>query len=480
MIRRYLFLISAILIVTILAAGCIEGMGSKDGAPVGTPGPAAVTTTVTSYAPPGKITTTPELVAFVTHAAAFARENGRDAAIAAFNDPNGPFVIGTIQVFALDYDGTLLADAGESERVGTNIMDMTDSFGIPFVRKLAETAGLGRGYVSYRYLNPAKNNTNEPRIAVVEDVDGTYYVGAAMFASEGEVFPSLKLNMSAAHPDVDDLVAYVKSAVLYAKEHGREKALWAFNDPDGEFVRGELVMMAFDFQGMNLAAPPYSPELVNYRINLINYQDPDGVETIRGLRDIAKGGGGFFYTVARVNADDRSIYIPKIDYAEPVDNDWWIFSGVIAPEYASAATGNLTGVQIRYFTRDDLYNRVNEAVAFAKENGKQKTLAEINNPQGRFVTGDLFVWASSRDGVLLADPFWKSGVGQNHWEYADRHGMKVTQVGIQAMENGTGFSHALFPNTALNGTENVHKLIYMKAVDDTWWIGGGIYGIRVD
>ncbi len=479
MIRRHIIIVVFLLTVAILSSGCTNTIGTKTGTPVGTPIPAP-TTTIAAYTPPDKITTTPELAAFVAHAAAFARGNKRDAAIAAFNDPDGPFVIGTIQVFALDYDGNLLADAGEPEVVGTNIRDMPDSFGIPLVRKLAETAGFGRGYVSYTYPNPAMNHTFEPRIAVVEDVDGTYYVGAAMFASEGEVFPSAKLNTSAAHPDVDDLVAYVKSAVAYAKEHGKEKALSEFNDPEGQFVQGERVMMAFDYDGTNLVAPPYSPELVNYRINLINYQDPDGVETIRGLRDIAKGGGGFFYTVARVDADGRNMYIPKIDYAEPVDNEWWVFSGIIAPEYAGAAAGNLAGVQLRYFTRDELFDRVNEAVAFAKENGREKTLAEINNPEGRFVTGDLFVWASSRNGVLLADPFWKSGIGQNLWEYTDRHGMKVTQVGVQAMENGTGFSHALFPNTATNGTADVHKLIYMKAVDDTWWIGSGIYGLRVE
>jgi hypothetical protein len=48
------------------------------------------------------------------------------------------------------------------------------------------------------------------------------------------------------------------------------------------------------------------------------------------------------------------------------------------------------------------------------------------------------------------------------------------------MKNGTGFSLALFPDTSVNGTAPVPKLIYMKPVDDTWWIGSGIYGIEVE
>jgi len=476
---RHLLPVTLLLIAAILAAGCTGTLGSNAGTPVGTPIPVPTTNGMNPSISPERIATTPELALFVANAAAFAREHGRERAITAFNDPNGSFVIGNVQVFAIDYDGILLADAGEPGAVGTNILNMTDSFGISLVQNLAETARFGRGYVSYTYRNPATGNAFEPRIAVVEDIDGTYFVGAGLFASDGEIYPSTNLDTYSQPPGVEDLVMYVKDAVAYAREKGKEKALAAFNDPKGRFVKGELVMMAFDYNGTNLAAPPYSAELPKYHINLINYQDPDGVETIRGMRDLAKEGGGFLYTVAKIDANGRDIFVPKIDYAEPVDDTWWIFSGIIVPEYTRITHGNLTGIQLRHFTRENLYQRVNEAVAFAHANGKEKTLEEINDPEGRFVTGDLFVWASTSEGVLLADPFWKSGIGMNHMEYADQYGMKTTLVGIQAMESGTGFSRALFPDTAMNETESVQKLIYMKAVDDTWWIGSGIYGIDV-
>lgn len=419
----------------------------------------------------------PDLVAFVADAASFARANGRERAFTAFNNPNGSFVIGNVHIFAIDYNGTLHADPKEPGLVGTNIRNLTDSFGIPLVQNLAETARYGRGYVSYAYPNPEKNMSVEPEIAVVEDVDGTYFIAAGMFASEGQVYPSTMLNTSGTPPGTGDLVSFVKSAVSYARAHGKENALAVFNDPNGPFVRGELVMMAFDYNGTSLASPPYSPELPKYRINLINYHDPDGVDTIRGMRDIAMDGGGFFYTVAKLDVNGKEVYLPKIDYVEPVDRDWWIFSGIIVPEYASSNATDLAIFTVRNHTREELYDRVNQAVAFARANGKEKTLAEINNPDGRFVTGDLFIWAESIDGTLMADPFLRSMDGTNLIDYTDRYGMKTTRVGIQAMQNGTGFSHALFPDTAVNGTKEVPKLIFMKPVDDTWWIGSGIYGI---
>jgi signal transduction histidine kinase len=103
----------------------------------------------------------------------------------------------------------------------------------------------------------------------------------------------------------------------------------------------------------------------------------------------------------------------------------------------------------------------------------------INDPGGQFVTGDLFVWAESFDGTILADPFWKAGVGKNYLNYTDQYGAKTTLVALNSIREGTGFAHEMFPDTARNGTTAIPKLVYMTAVDDTWWIGSGIYGAQV-
>lgn len=474
---RYAVLGAAVcVLLLVLSSGCTGGPGSGNGTPAA---PGTVVSTGTPAAAAGPVTTTQALAAFVAGAADFARENGRDKALAAFSDRKGRFVSGNVHVFAVSYNGTLLADPMEPEMVGKNIMEMRDSFGTPFVQNFAETARYGRGYVSYTYPDPSRNNTYGPRIAMVGDVDGTYYVAAGLSASDGEVYPSVVLNTSRGSPAVSDLVAYVKDAVAYAKENGKEKAFQAFNNKTGRFVQGELVTLAFDYNGTNLAGPPYSPELSQYHINLVNYHDPDGIDTIRGMRDIAREGGGFLYTVAKVKVDGKEVYLPKIDYAEPVDRDWWLFSGIIVPEYSGMTPADLSGVQVRNHTKEELYDLVNRTVAFARENGKEKTLAAINDPKGPFVLGDLFAWAESADGTVLADPFFKSGIGQNFIGFTDSNGVKTTQVGISSMKDGTGFSHAMFPDTASNGTAEVPKLIFMMPVDDSWWIGGGIYGVQV-
>jgi signal transduction histidine kinase len=474
MARRELVLIGLLLVGAALCAGCTQppsaGTLSSATPTVGANG---------TQAPSAAISTTPDLIAFVRNAAVFARERGQQAALAAFNDPHGPFAAGDVRVFALDYNGTLLADPGERGAFGANISNRTDTFGIPFVRNLLETARFGRGFVSYDEPNPRSNAIAEPKLTVVEDVDGTYCVAAGFFASEGDVFPSTVLNTTRGKADVDDLVAFVKGGVAYAREHGRERALAAFNDPAGQFVRGELVIFALDRNGTVLASPPYAQEVQRNRINLVNYQDPDGVNTIRGMRALSRTGGGFLYTVAKVTVNGTDLYLPKIDYAEPVDDDWWLFSGIIDPAYAGAVSGNLSGLPVRNHSRFEVWDQVKRAADFAQANGKEQALAAIGDPKGPFVRGDLFVWAEGTDGTVLADPFWKEGVGKNYLDVTDAHGMKTTRVGIDLMEHGSGFSHALFANTTTNSTALLPKLVYMRPVDETWWIGGGIYGVEV-
>ena len=467
----YLFLTILVIIVCIVTAGCTSSKGSKDS------GQAPLITTPTPKIP-GVGTTPADLTTLVNRAVAYARENGREKAIAAFNDPNGSFVQGDVYVFSEAYDGTALAEPFHHELVGTSVKNMTDRYGVPLFQNVVETTRYGIGFMSYDYPNPKNNNRIEPKLSVVSDVDGTYYVGAGTYEGAGIVYPSAALGPATREYTVTDLTGFVKQAVTYARANGKEKAIAVFNDPKGQFADGELAIMAVDFNG-TVIANSLSPDTAKNHINLINYHDPDGVPTIREMRDLALKGGGFSYTVAAVTKDRKTFYAPKIDYAEPVDNEYWIFAGIIIPGYEQLRAGNLTGIVMRNHTRTEMYDLVDSAVTYAKTNGKEKTLAEINNPRGRFVNNDLFVWAETFDGTILADPFLKDVIGKNQMNYTDPYGAKTTVVGINAIRSGTGFSHAMFPDTAANHTVSVPKLVYMKAVDDTWWIGSGVYGVQV-
>jgi len=337
------FLVALILGELILASGCTQPQPASGATPTPqvTAG-GAKPATIGSPESPGQAAgkyTVGDLIALVNKAVAYAKANGNAKAIAAFNDPNGEFSQNGLYVFAEGYNGTALAKPFERDTVGTNLLGLKDSYGVPLIKNIGETARYGMGYVSYEYPNPANNKTVEQKLSVVADVDGTYYVGAGFHESNGMVYPSVVLNPLSKVLSRDNLVAFVRNAMDYARKNGREKAIATFNDPDGPFVQGELVIMAFDYNGTNLVSPSYSKDMSRNHINLINYHDPDGVATIRGMRDLSEDDGGILYTVAKVTGNGKIIFVPKIDYAEPVDGSWWLFSGIYDRRLASSGPG---------------------------------------------------------------------------------------------------------------------------------------------
>lgn len=426
--------------------------------------------------PKGTVITLKDVISYVDAAASFARENGKEKALAEFNNQNSVFNTGELYIFSEDMNGTALAEPFEPSSVGSSILNFTDPYGIPVVHNILDIISERRILVSYHYCNPEENDTPLPKVSYIVNVDGTYYLGAGYYGNMGTKFPAAGLKSEQQDITKEELVSFVEEARDYARRYGKEEAISAYMNKSGLFVKDERYIIAYDFDKKNLANP--NSALIQ-NISLKYYNDQDSVATISELSDIAQNGGGFAHTTQQIPIDGRLVFAPKLHYTLPVDDTWWISAAILNPDFTGIRSGNLTGIRIRNNTQEELYTLVNRAVQFAKENGKERTLAEINNASGQFTNGDLFVWASDYDGVLLADPYLKDLVGKSLMNYTDSYGVKTTQVGISSMRNGTGFVHELFPDTSTGSQTPVMKLVYQKAVDDTWWIGGGIYGVEV-
>jgi polar amino acid transport system substrate-binding protein len=456
------------IIACLFSAGCTGSLS----------GPAPVTNTLAEIPvpPAGTSLTLKEIIPYVDAAAAYARAVGKEEAIARFNDPGSVFNRGGAYIFSGDMDGMVLADPFGYEMVGMNNFDREDRYGIPFVQNLADTARSGKGLVRYQYQNPAHDNAIEPRVSYVVNVDGTYYIGAGYYESYGTAFPDKGRADDMPALTKDELVTFVTEARDYARVHGREAALAAFNNPSGPFIRQELYIIAYDVGEQNLAHP-YQPLIRD--LDLTHYTDEDSVATISELSAIAQRGGGFAHITQQIPVDGKRIFAPKLQYVLPVDDTWWISAGILNPDYARLRTGNMTGIQHRARTQAELQALVGRAVNYARENGKEKTLVEITRPDGIFNDGNLVVWASGFDGTLLADPILHDLVGKDQMNFTDAYGEKTTVVGIHALRNGTGYVHGMFADPLSGSERPVPKLMYLKAVDDTWWIGSGIYGVDV-
>jgi signal transduction histidine kinase len=257
-----------------------------------------------------------ELIAFVKEARDMVVKEGRDKALEVFNDPKGEFVRGDLYIFAHDFNGTCLASPNEPETIGKNELNSTDPNGVALGRNMLEVAKRGGGFSYYIWPNPANSGAQELKLAYVLKVDEGLWLGAGVFLNgPAPIF---------SNESREDLVAFVERAREFALNSTRDAALLAFNDRDGEFVRGNRYIFAYDFQGNTLALP-FQPELIG--TNRLDLRDPNDMLSVQGVLDAAKTESGFVYALTQDPAENMTPKL-KLDYSMAVDDEWFLGSGI--------------------------------------------------------------------------------------------------------------------------------------------------------
>jgi len=290
----------------LLAAGCTQS-------------PSAAAPAVVSSA--GTPSTTKEIKDFVDFAAAYAQKNGKETALAAFNNKSGPFTRGDLYVYALDYSGTALALAHQPQLVGTDFSNITDSSGRYYTRTEIHLAKDGGGYLLYQYPDPAANLSVRYKISYVRPVDDTYWIGAGIYTSEDRIIDK----------ELRQLVADAKD---YAKKYGKEKALTEFNNVNGSFVKNGLYIFADDYNATVLAWP-YHPELVGK--NMMGETDSMGNYHFQAILNSARNGTGLVDYYTENPLTNRTQL--KISYVTDVDGTWVLGAG----RYMEPGTTDLRG-----------------------------------------------------------------------------------------------------------------------------------------
>jgi cytochrome c len=133
---------------------------------------------------------------------------------------------------------------------------------------------------------------------------------------------TMETPLKATYTSNETLVTFVDSAVAYARTHGREKALAEFNNPNGSFIKGELYIYAYGFNGTTLAHP-INPEKVGK-----NRDDEGAIGVfVRDMGGIVRNGSGF-YRFTYINPEHNRTLESKLGYGAQVEEDWWLGSGV--------------------------------------------------------------------------------------------------------------------------------------------------------
>ena len=122
-----------------------------------------------------------ELISHVNEAVEYVNENGRDAAVQEFSNPNGTFSRRDMFIYAFDENGTLLADPHLPGIVGVNRLTDRDPYGEYPVQNIVSNAENGGGFTYYFFADPANNYNVSLKLGYSRLAGDSLVVGAGIF-----------------------------------------------------------------------------------------------------------------------------------------------------------------------------------------------------------------------------------------------------------------------------------------------------------
>ena len=124
-----------------------------------------------------------------------------------------------------------------------------------------------------------------------------------------------------------------------------------------------------------------------------------------------------------------------------------------------------SGFAIAGSSSDDARAMVDKAAAYVQADGKDTALKEFNNPKGKFVKGDLYIFAYDMNGTLVAHPINAKLVGMNLLNAPDVDGKFYRKEILEmAKKSGGGTVDYKYKNPASGKIE--HKITYLKKAGD--------------
>lgn len=176
-------------ILAVLGGVALTGCGGGEGAvnPNGKPQLHSLSASTEIGVPERKIhninyeePTHADVMAFTKRAKEHYLINGKYKALDDFMDPSSQFVAGRMYVFAFDYKGNLLADWGNPNLVGKNLLGWHDSTDKPFFMQASEKALDGGGWVATKWNDPLRR---APRMkdCYVMNVDDNIFIGSGVY-----------------------------------------------------------------------------------------------------------------------------------------------------------------------------------------------------------------------------------------------------------------------------------------------------------
>lgn len=145
---------------------------------------------------------------------------------------------------------------------------------------------------------------------------------------------------------------------------------------------------------------------------------------------------------------------------------------ILGVSFLVLMAGNIT-LAAQFGTAVEAEALVKKAVQLVKTEGKEKAFVEINNPKGKFIDRDLYIFVYDMTGKCVAHGFNQKMIGKDLIEMKDKDGKFFVKERVEiAKTKGKGWQDYEFTDPITKKIE--HKSAYIEKLDELI-IGCGIY-----
>jgi signal transduction histidine kinase len=319
-------------------------------------------------------------------------------AFGSFSYPLGKFVFGDLYLYALDFNGMQMAHGEMPGLIGTNAWEYQDATGAYVNQEIvAKLNNVTSGGIWIEYMS--KNTRKRTYAEKVVDGQGKKYFIASGYYPEAN------------RREVEELV---KRGYVYMKKNGKAQAVRAFNDKiNTEFRFGDLYLFVYDMQG-TIVAHGGNPALVGQ--NQYDQQDMYGNYFVRDMIKKAQDGGGF------LEFKSKNSFIAV--YVEPIS---------LGTEQLIIGSGVYPVSK-----QDTMVMLTKSGASYLQSNPDDVAFSEFTKSNGKFVRGDLALFAFDQQGICYAHGDDYNLIWRNLSDFRDDTGKAYVPLMINTAKRGPG------------------------------------------
>lgn len=320
-----------------------------------------------------------------------------DEVFSTLSYPAGRFVAGDLYLYAVSFDGVMMANGDRPGLIGTNVLNVKDTQGnFPnkeIINKLKNSSdGVWVEYIS-------KNATKRTYAEKLTDNKGKdYFVACGYYPDETP----------------QKAVDLVKNGYEFMKKQGLSAAIAEFSDRRVDTYRfGDLYLVVYDLKGIVVAHGGNSD---NIGINFIDVKDEDGKYYVREILEKANRGGG--WVDFKLKNAFQSAYVEKVD----LGTDSYVITSGLYP----------------VSKRETALLLARSAAGYLRTHTEEEAFGQFSDPAGKFIRGDLYVFAIEFDGISNVWGDNSEMIWRNIFNATDDNGKPYVQIFINTVKQGPG------------------------------------------